>query len=268
MTSVDVIQAVCDADTPGYLGESINSILAQTRQVHEYIIVRDGSLNRELEAILEQYRDRITLIENHGRKGLAGCLNCAIRHSSAQILVRMDSDDISKPHRVDILARHFQTDKKLLVLGSGAEEVDDNGNVFFVKAMPKTTGKIVQMAMTRPPFIHVSVAFKREFFQTVGLYDETYLKAQDYDLWARTIVHHPDLLGRMKNIDTPLINVRLPEDFWSKRSFSNIRYGTPISLRLIRHFGAYHRLVPLTLKIFMRLSPAPIKRFSYKYLRN
>ena len=155
----------------------------------------------------------------------------------------------------------------LLVVGSGAREIDAKGKVFFVKTMPKTIEKMKHMALTRPPFIHVSVAFRREFFQTVGLYDESYEKAQDYDLWARTIIHHPELLGRMKNIDAPLINVRLPDHFWSKRSFANIRYGTRISVRLIRHFNAYHRLVPLVFKVILRASPSWTKRLAYRHLR-
>jgi len=264
---VDVIQAICDTDSETYLKESINSILGQTYPISQYIIVKDGPLPRRLEKILISYSNRLTLLQNIGRKGLAGSLNTAIRYSDADFLVRMDSDDISEINRIQRLMDEFDSDPDLLVIGSGAKEIDWKGNIFFTKQMPKTKDKILKMAPTRPPFIHVSTAFRRTFFDLVGEYDDRYYKAQDYELWARTIIHYPQLLKRMRNIDDPLINVRLPQNFWSKRAIANVRYGTRVSLRLIHHMHCYHRLIPLFFKMLLRISPKPVKRLAYQRFR-
>ena len=265
--SVDVIQAICATDSGPYLKEAIESILNQTYPVSNYIIVEDGQLPRQLRKILHHYSNCLKLIQNSERKGLAGSLNTAIRYSDADILVRMDSDDISEINRIQRLMDEFESDPDLLVVGSGANEIDWKGNVFFTKQMPKSRDKILKMAPTRPPFIHVSTAFRRTFFNLVGEYDDRYYKAQDYELWARTIVHYPQLLKRMRNIDDPLINVRLPQNFWSKRAIVNVRYGTRVSLRLIHHMHCYHRLIPLFFKVLLRISPRCVKKLAYKRFR-
>ena len=265
--SVDVIQAVCSEDPPEYLAQSIESILTQTISVHKYIMVRDGALLKKQIDVFVAFRPHLTLINNRRRRGLAGCLNTAIEYSSSDILVRMDSDDISSKERIESLLVELSMNPDLLVVGSGAKEIDSDGNLFFTKRMPERSHDILKMALTRSPFIHSSVAFRRHFFEIVGFYNESYLKAQDYELWARVIIERPELLKRMKNIRQLLITVRLPESFWSKRSVSNIRYGTPTSLKLICHFHAYHKLIPLFFKVAMRLSPSAFKKVSYRYFR-
>ena len=265
--SVDVIQAVCGKDSKAYLKDSIESIFGQTYTLTRYFIVQDGPLPDSLQEVLNAHSPRLTVLQNVGRKGLAGSLNTAISASGSEILVRMDSDDISEAHRIQRLVDEFESNPDLLVVGSGAKEIDWYGNIFYIKRMPQTTAGILKMAPTRPPFIHVSIAFKRSFFDLVGEYDDRYFKAQDYDLWARTIIHHPELLDRMRNIDDPLITVRLPQNFWSKRSVTNIRYGTRVSLRLIHHLRCYHRLIPLFFKVSLRLTPASIKKATYRYFR-
>jgi len=266
MNTIDVIQAVCINDSPEYLRESITSIIDQTHPINNYIIVCDGKLNNALYDVLNKY-DGLSVIDNTRRKGLSGALNTAIIASSSDILVRMDSDDIASPERVEILINEFNHNNKLLVVGSSAKEIDSEDKLFFIKRMPVTPDEIARHSLTRSPFIHPSEAFKKICFDHVGLYHEDYIKAQDYELWARTIIHHPKLLSRMKNIDQPIITIRLPKDFWAKRSFKNIRYGTAISLRLIHHYRAYQKLIPLFLKILIRMSPRAVKEYSYKKFR-
>jgi glycosyltransferase involved in cell wall biosynthesis len=267
MNTVDVVQAVCAKDNPLYLREAIESILAQTRPPDRYIIVCDDSLNQVQEQVLKSAGRYLTVIKNNRKKGLAGSLNSAILHSKADILVRMDSDDLSVPHRLEILIRQFEEDPQLLLIGSGAIEIDHNGKTFYQKWMPLDSGKIIEMAMTRNPFIHSSIAYKRELFEIIGLYNERYQNSQDYELWARIFMHFPGLTNRLKNIDALLVKVRLSENFWSKRSLTNIRFGTPISIRLIHHFKEYHRLIPLAFKVLLRLSPEIIKKYAYRDLR-
>lgn len=267
MYTVDIIQSVCWNDDPEYFKISIESMIRQTYEIKEYIIVRDGPLRESQLEIISKYHKHLTIIDNIGKRGLPGSLNSAINYSSSEILVRMDSDDISRSDRVEALISEFERDQQLLAVGSAAIEIDSQGNQFFLKTMPKTPEKIAEMALTRSPFIHQSVAFRKDFFVIVGLYNENYKKAQDYELWARVITKYPQVLKRMKNIDQQLITVRLPKNFWDKRAFQNILYGTPISFNLICHYRAYHKLFPLFLKVVLRLSPSFIKRISYRRFR-
>jgi len=96
---VSVIMAVYNAEK--YLDEAIQSILIQTYEKFEFIIINDGSSDKSLE-ILEKYAiqdSRIVMI-NRKNKGLVYSLNEGILKAKGKYIARMDADDISDPFRL------------------------------------------------------------------------------------------------------------------------------------------------------------------------
>ena len=86
---------------PDYLRASIESILSQTFKDIEIIIVDDCGKN-DLDSITEEYKDkRIRVIKNNKNIGLVESLNKAIAVSKADILARMDTDDIADENRLE-----------------------------------------------------------------------------------------------------------------------------------------------------------------------
>lgn len=82
-----------------YLKKSINSILRQTFDDFEFIIINDGSTDQSL-SIIKSFRDkRIRIINNSKNIGIADSLNRGINISNGDYIARQDADDISLPER-------------------------------------------------------------------------------------------------------------------------------------------------------------------------
>ena len=97
MPKISVLMSVNNGER--YLEKSIESIIHQTFNDFEFIIINDGSHDDRLN-IIKSYDDkRIKLINNKKRLGLTKSLNRGIELCKSEIIARMDADDISKKDR-------------------------------------------------------------------------------------------------------------------------------------------------------------------------
>ena len=98
MPRVSVVTSVYNGET--HLEECINSILNQTFQDFEYIILNNGSTDRTLE-ILNRYTDPRLHIIHQDNLGISRSLNKGISLSKSELIVRLDADDYSFPNRLE-----------------------------------------------------------------------------------------------------------------------------------------------------------------------
>ena len=94
---VSIVMSVYNGED--MLRNTIESILKQTVQNFEFIIINDGSTDRSKEIILS-YADKRICIYNQENKGLACALNLGIVNSSGKYIARMDADDIARKNRI------------------------------------------------------------------------------------------------------------------------------------------------------------------------
>lgn len=183
------------------VARAIDSILTQTEQDFEFIIVDDGSQDAT-SSILGQYEQmdsRIRVLQNSVNKGLSYSLNRAIRQAEAPFLARMDADDVSLPERFARQLAYLDNNPHIDVLGTATRLIDENGQTIGEVVLPATHEQIVRQRYLRPLFIHPSVLFRRQFFATYGYYDEQLRRTEDLDLWLRarskaTYGNLPDVL--------------------------------------------------------------------------
>jgi glycosyltransferase involved in cell wall biosynthesis len=180
---------------------AIESIISQTYQSWEMILVDDSSSDSTLE-LMNEYRkyDNITILSNTKNCGLAKSLNYGISKSSGMYIARMDADDRSFPERLFLQMRFMETNKDVDVLGSSASYI---GNDMRIVRMPKTHETIRSHIAKSSPFIHPSVIYKRSFIERLGGYSENSLRAEDYDLWYRGLDS-----SKYHNLDEPLIEYK------------------------------------------------------------
>ena len=94
---ISVLMPVYNGDK--YLKKSINSILRQTFDDFELIIINDGSTDLSL-SIIKSYQDkRIKIINNSKNIGIAYSLNKGLNKANGDYIARQDQDDISHPER-------------------------------------------------------------------------------------------------------------------------------------------------------------------------
>lgn len=172
-----------------YLKESVESICSQEFDEFEFIIVNDGSTDKKIIELLENYAkkyNKIRIIENENNIGLTKSLNKGVRASKGKYIVRMDSDDISCPDRIGKQFAYMEQHPEIDILGTDIKKIGDmsihfakfknymdNDSIFRAKMMFNNVGPIHPTVMIR----------KSSIFEKGILYREDIIKAQDYALW-------------------------------------------------------------------------------------
>jgi glycosyltransferase involved in cell wall biosynthesis len=172
-----------------YIGEALDSILAQTFKDYEIIVVNDGSPDTdELERVLEPYLDSIVYIKQENR-GLSGARNTAIRAARAELISLLDADDKWYP---DYLAVHVEAMRSnptidlfyadATIFGEGLDIGERYMNI-----CPSDGEVTFESVVTQKCNVLVSATIKREAIIRAGMFDESLRSAEDYDLWLRIL---------------------------------------------------------------------------------
>lgn len=181
---VSVVMVVCNVDR--FLPESIESVLAQTFNDFEFIIMDFGSTDQS-RALASSYAARDSRIRIHGipHCGVAEARNAACFLADGKYIAIQDADDISLPSRlmweVDFMGKHPEVG----FLGGAWEWVDAEAKSLWVDNVLTENHELQSALLTCCPFIHTSVLMRREAFALVGGYRTTFAQAHDYDLWLR-----------------------------------------------------------------------------------
>lgn len=232
MPKISVVMAVHNG-LP-FLQAAVDSILNQTCDDFEFLVVDDASTDGGL-AILHAYPDkRIRLVRNTKQSGLSQSLNQAIDLAQGKYVARMDHDDISLPLRLesqaDFLDRHPAVD----VVGAWAFTIGDRAGQIW--KLPLHDSEIRSELVFNPALVHSSVMFRRMAFLTKRLhYDPKLLRAQDYDLWCRAA-------GKIRfaNIDKVLMHYRIHQRQIGKQHASEqIRVADEIRTKQLQKLGLH-----------------------------
>jgi glycosyltransferase involved in cell wall biosynthesis len=165
-----------------YLDESIGSILNQTLNDFELVILDDASTDGSTERLRKWARKdgRIRLYENRHNLGPSGSSNFVVRQALAPVIARMDADDISHPERLhrqlEVIKRH----PEVALVGTLYEGIDSSGR----RVRPRDRWRLARRTIF-PPFPHGSVMFRREVFEEVGGYREECAGWEDQDIFLR-----------------------------------------------------------------------------------
>jgi glycosyltransferase involved in cell wall biosynthesis len=223
-------------DGAAWLQESISSVLNQTFEDFELILVDDGSADRSLQ-IMEQAQstdDRVVLIRKE-HSGLTDSLNVGLAAAKGRWIARLDSDDLCEPDRLAEQVSYAERHDVVLV-GSGFVEIDVAGNTVKIGRYPGSHSALVRrLIKSRGFFPHSSALFNREAALRAGAYNPRFLKSQDRDLWLRLAE-----TGRLNCISRPLVKVRKHAQSVSNSAVghSQFVYGTAASAcYLLRQAG-------------------------------
>jgi glycosyltransferase involved in cell wall biosynthesis len=117
-----------------FIGECLSSILAQTFQPDEIIVVNDASTDSSME-IVEEYAkkdSRINVISNPENIGLTRSLNVAIQHASGDYLAEIDADDVLLPRFLELLVGFLEDHKDYYLAGCGELQMYEDGSIFNI----------------------------------------------------------------------------------------------------------------------------------------
>lgn len=188
----------------GYLACAVESILEQTYEDFEFLIIDDGSTG-PLDA-LDRFRDSRIRIHRHDNIGLTRSLNRGIALASGEFIARMDADDVSLPDRLKSQITEFDSHPSLDLVGTFFDMVDADSNLIERKTLIVDPVYRLWRLQFHNVFGHGTMMFRKSAVTAVGMYDENLLYAQDFDLWSRisgprntTIVPDVQYLYRMNS---------------------------------------------------------------------
>lgn len=179
---ISVTMSVFNEDK--YLSEAIDSILSQTYQNFEFLIVNDGS-SKSVRDLLNTYSDPRLVAIDQSWLGLTKSLNNAINNSKGVYIARMDADDISLPTRFQKQVEILDNNPNIGLVGTSYVEISEKGEEIYKTIFLADNQKLKQELLFQNQFCHGSVMFSRECLKKVGAYREEFKRAQDYDLWLR-----------------------------------------------------------------------------------
>jgi len=183
---VSIIMAVYNGEL--YLKECIDSIIGQSYDNWELIVINDGSKDGTSK-ILETYKkgdDRIRVFNLDKNSGLVYCLNFAIRESKGLYLARMDADDVMYPERLSLQTQFMDDNLEVGVLGSNVDLIDLSGTRFGQWTFPNSDKGLKDLLINKCPFMHPSVMIRKDTLMNIpGPYSEEYPACEDYDLWIK-----------------------------------------------------------------------------------
>lgn len=204
---VSVLMSVYKKEKPQNLKLAIMSIINQTREVDEIILVEDGPLGEELDSIIKEIKMECEYLKNIKLKknvGLGRALNEGLKHCKNNFVARMDSDDICELNRIELQLDFMKENPNIDVIGGNIVEFDDlTGENVSYRIVPKKHEDIVSFLKKRNPMNHVTVMFKKNKVIDSGGYLDC-LFFEDYYLWAR-MINNGCIFA---NLDNTLVRVR------------------------------------------------------------
>lgn len=199
MPAVSVVLPVYNGGR--YLHQAIDSVLRQTFEDFELILINDGSTD-ESGIIIRDFASsdaRVILIERENR-GLIESLNEGLNASRGELVARMDADDVCRPNRFAMQVAYMQAHPECIALGSRIQLIDPEG--LPIKEMGSALHHEVIDAdymQGRCSFFHPTVMFRRAGAIKIGGYQKEFKHAEDVDFFLRLaeqgcLANLPDVL--------------------------------------------------------------------------
>tara|TARA_B110000285_G_scaffold231454_2_gene300218 strand:- start:4114 stop:7098 length:2985 start_codon:yes stop_codon:yes gene_type:complete len=188
-----------------YIGAAIDSVLAQTFEDFELIIINDGSTDQTA-SIVDRYAERDARVKVVHRKneGIVAALNYGLSISKGIYIARMDGDDLSLPKRFALQVRYLQRNLGVVAVGSMFSFIDEDSKLLRLESR---SYKIAQSNLYGPrPFgawmCHPAAMIRKSALIKVGGY-RYFRHAEDADLWMRL-----EEIGQLRNYPEQLFQWR------------------------------------------------------------
>jgi glycosyltransferase involved in cell wall biosynthesis len=166
-----------------FLVSAIESVLAQTYQDFEIVVVDDGSTDNTAE-VAQSYSDPRVRYVYQDNRGLSAARNTGIRHSAGEFLSFLDSDDLFLPEKLELLTAVLDDRSDVGFVAGQAQPIDEQGKPtgkLFATPLPENGRELLN---GNP--LHVgSVLLRREWQERVGFFDESLRSYEDWDMWLR-----------------------------------------------------------------------------------
>ncbi len=172
-----------------YILQSVESVLAQTYENFELLIVNDGSSDRTLDILSDISDQRIKVLNNSHNLGIVGSLNRAMAAARGRYIARIDADDCCMPTRFIKQKAVLDSNPGVLIVGTEMS-VLERGQIKFTRQRADPDPEVLRwMLHVGNPVGHPSMMFRAEVIPALGEYlREEFKYAEDFDFSHRVLL--------------------------------------------------------------------------------
>ena len=261
---VSVLMLTCNR--PQFLGRAIQSVIQQSLEDWELIVVQDGP-NQQTAAAMQKWVERDPRIRYfHRDRGgnIANASNYGLARARGQYVAILDDDDYwVAADKLRKQVAFLNSHPDYAGCGGGMTVIDDHENVLMSYLKPEQDDEIRARALCANPMTHSTTMFRRSLGEGIGYYDELLAGYQDWDIWLR--------FGRLGKL------YKFPEVFtrytlWNAGgSFQQQRKNVLSALKIVfRHRTGYRGFTGALALVLMHLAyahlPAKIRKSSFSFL--
>jgi glycosyltransferase involved in cell wall biosynthesis len=181
-----------------FVALAIESILHQTFEDFEFLIIDDGSTDQSLATIKRITDPRILLVsrENHG---LTASLNEGLKLARGEYIARQDADDLSLAQRLEREVALLDAHPDIALVGTNYTVIDEDGRQVATTSVFTHPDDLAVAEVLSNQYGHGSVMMRRALVERLGGYDASVGYVEDYDLFVRI-----SQVAKIANIAEPL----------------------------------------------------------------
>ncbi len=257
-----VLMSVYSKEKASFLEEAIQSIFLQGHPCSQFVLVCDGPLTDELDAVIQLYEERLTVVRLDHNQGLGVALQAGLERCENEIVLRADSDDVSVPDRAEKEIREMLANDLDIVSSDVSMFWGRKDNKTGYRALPTRHGDIVEFAKRRCPFNHPAVAFRKSAVLKTGGYQSLPYR-EDWFLWVRMILAD----CKVGNLPEDLVYMRYNDDLLRRRKNKAAYKSSVILFRYMRehHFISRGRYLKNRFLFWgQKVAPVWFARLVYK----
>ena len=218
--------------------KSIDSILNQTFQNFELIIIDNHSTDKTID-IIDSFKDERISVITQSKGDLASALNEGLANASGNFIARQDADDYSSINRFSIQIEYLKRDSSINLVGSYFHSIDTDGIVLKEHKPPQAHEEIISRLLHHMVFAGPSILGRRDFFNELDGYDDHFdgYLGEDYDFVVRASEK-----GRLATVPRFLYHYRTnnPDSMCGKVNYNYEPYQKMVQKRAIgrgnKHF--------------------------------
>lgn len=218
---ISVLMSVYKKENPIYFKAALESMIHQTLQPDEILIMKDGPLTKELETVITEVTQylldinskinlRTHAFEENVQLGRA--LRKGVELCEHEFIARMDTDDIACLNRLELQYAYMKEHMSVAALGGYIEEFCEDNGYSNVKTMPITAVDVKSYARFRNPLNHMTVMLRKSAILEAGNYRH-YPFLEDYDLWGRVLTAGYVI----ENLPEVLVRARVGNELYGRR---------------------------------------------------
>jgi glycosyltransferase involved in cell wall biosynthesis len=210
-----------------YLGQAVQSVLAQSYQDVEVQIVDDGSTDNTAEVVRRWASDPRVRVHTQPNAGQARAKNTGVALSRGRFVAFLDADDLWLPGKLERQMELFRGRPEVGVVYSEYQVMDGDGRLLEKGPTPMRRGWVSGELLIENFVCYSAGVVRRECLERCGAFDETLGMGIDYDLWLRLSAHY-----QFDFVPEPTVRYRI----WAGQMSKNYKKRYQSAIRIMESF--------------------------------